>query len=219
MQDRQLYQQILGITSPWFVERVELKLESGEVNVHLSHPTSASWQCAECGRECPLYDHQPVRTWRHLDTCQYRTLMHAALPRTECPEHGVRVVRVSWAEPGSHFTVLFERLAIDWLQEACQQAVARQLDLSWDEIHAIMERAVRRGLARRKADDLPHLGVDEKAFLRGHQYVTIVVDTWRIPVLQTRKPLFFSGQALDAGAASGSERMSCGVQRHTVPGF
>src|SRR5579872_2426818 len=78
MQDRQLYQQILGITSPWFVERVELNLESGEVNVHLSHPTNASWQCAECGRECPLYDHQPVRTWRHLDTCQYRTLMHAA---------------------------------------------------------------------------------------------------------------------------------------------
>ena len=187
MQDRQLYQQILGIMSPWFVERVELKLESGEVNVHLSHPTSASWQCAECGRECPLYDHQPVRTWRHLDTCQYRTLMHAALPRTECPEHGVRVVRISWAEPGSHFTVLFERLAIDWLQEACQQAVARQLDLSRDEVHAIMERAVRRGLARRKADDLPHLGVDEKAFLRGHQYVTIVVDTWRSRVLYVAK--------------------------------
>ena len=149
MQDRQLYQQILGIVSPWVVERVELKLEDGDVHVHLTHPPDASWMCPECGRQCPLHDHQGIRTWRHLDTCQYQTLLHATLPRTNCPEHGVRLVSVSWAEPGSHFTALFERLAIDWLQEASQQAVARQLDLSWDEIHGIMERTVRRGLARR----------------------------------------------------------------------
>ena len=54
MQDRQLYEQILGIASPWFVERVELKLEQGEVRVYLKHSEQAVWHCAECGRECPL---------------------------------------------------------------------------------------------------------------------------------------------------------------------
>jgi transposase len=183
MQDRQLYQQILGIMSPWSVERVELKLGEGEVHVHLSHSENSAWKCPECGRTCPVYDHQPERRWRHLDTCQFQTVLHASLPRTNCPEHGPRVVGVSWAEPGSHFTALFERLAIAWLQEASQQAVAQQLGLSWDEIHGIMQRAVKRGLARRKADELPHLGIDEKSFRRGHKYATIVVDIWRSRVL------------------------------------
>jgi hypothetical protein len=40
----------------------------------------------------------------HLDTCQYRTILHAAPPRSQCPEHGVRVVKLAWAEPHSRFT-------------------------------------------------------------------------------------------------------------------
>lgn len=183
MQDRQLYQQILGITAPWFVERVELRLEEDEVHVHLAHERQAVWSCPECGEACPLYDHGPERTWRHLDTCQYRTLLHAAVPRTECPEHGVRTVPVAWAEPGGHFTALFERLAIDWLEAASQSAVAARLGLSWDEVHGIMERAVRRGLKRRKTEAIPYLGVDEKAFRKRHRYATIVTDLERSRVL------------------------------------
>src|ERR1700735_2040426 len=94
-----------------------------------------------------LYDHQAERQWRHLDTCQYRTILHAAPPRSQCSEHGVRVVGLPWAEANSRFTALMEGLAIAWLKHASQKAVAEQLRLSWDEIHGIMERAVERGLA------------------------------------------------------------------------
>jgi len=121
--------------------------------------------------------------WRHLDTCQYRTILHAEPPRSNCEKHGPRVVKLLWAEPGSRFTLLFERLAIDWLKAASQKAVAGLLDLSWDEIHGVMERAVARGLARRQAEKLTHVGVDEKAFRKGHQYFTIVNDLDRSRVL------------------------------------
>jgi transposase len=176
MQDHQLYQQILGLTAPWHVARVELKLEEDKVHVHLGHDPQAAWPCPECGRTCPLHDHAAERTWRHLDTCQYQTLLHATLPRTDCPEHGVRVVRVAWSEPHSRFTALFERLVIDWLLAASQTKVAERMGLSWDEVHAIMERAVRRGLQRRKKEPLPYVGVDEKAFRKGHRYATLVND-------------------------------------------
>jgi len=176
MQDSELYGRILGISAPWHVERVDLQRQQGEVHVYLVHEDKPEWPCTECGASCPLYDHQAERQWRHLDTCQYRTILHAAPPRSECREHGVRVVKLPWAEPHSRFTALMEGLAMAWLKQASQKAVAEQLHLSGDEIHAIMERAVERGLARRKAEPIPYLGVDEKAFRKGHKYLTLVND-------------------------------------------
>ena len=78
-------------------------------------------------------------------------------------------MKLPWAEPSSRFTALFEALAIAWLKAASQKAVGDQLGLSWDEIHGIMERAVKRGLQRRQAESIRHLGVDEKAFRKGHK--------------------------------------------------
>jgi transposase len=53
---------------------VELKLEAGEIDVHLRHQEMLEWPCPECGAACKLYDHEPDRQWRHLDTCQYQTI-------------------------------------------------------------------------------------------------------------------------------------------------
>lgn len=119
-------------------------------------------------------------TWTRAST---KTVLHAEPPRSNCQEHGPRVVRLPWAEPGSRFTLLFERLAIDWLKATSQKALGELLDLSWDEIHGVMQRAVQRGLARRRAEPLIHIGVDEKSFRKGHQYMTIVNDLARGRVL------------------------------------
>ena len=43
MQDRQLHEQILGIRSPWYVERVELQLVKngkGAMRAYRDHPTA-----------------------------------------------------------------------------------------------------------------------------------------------------------------------------------
>ena len=60
---------------------------------------------------------------------------------------------------------------------------AELLKLSWDEIHGIMERAVQRGLSRRQAELVAEIGVDEKAFRKGHSYLTLVNDLVRGRVL------------------------------------
>jgi transposase len=187
MQDCELYRRILGIESPWFVSSVELVATAKEVRVVLAHKPGVEWPCPECGKLCLLHDHQETRRWRHLDTCQFRTILCADPPRSNCPKHGARVVNLPWAEAHSRFTALFEALAIDWLKAASKSAVRELLGLTWDEVDGIMNRAVRRGLSRRAVEPVAKIGFDEKAFRKGQDYLTIVTDLSRGRVLYVAK--------------------------------
>ncbi len=115
MQARELYQEILGLKSPWSVSKVTLNLEQQQADVFVEHPSGTKFCCPECSETLPCYDHTSERQWRHLDSCQFKTVMHASIPRVNCPEHGVKQVRMPWAEEGSRFTILFKRFPIQVL--------------------------------------------------------------------------------------------------------
>jgi transposase len=169
------------------VSRVNLDPVAGRVDVWTEHAKKARFCCPECDKDCGLYDHDEERVWRHLDSCQFQTFLHARIPRVRCDEHGVKQARVPWAEPKSRFTMLFERLAIEVMLSMDIKNSARLLRLSWDEAHHIQERAVARGLARREAASPRLLGVDEKAIAKRHQYATVLVDLEQSRVLEVAK--------------------------------
>lgn len=110
-------------------------------------------------------------------------VLTAEVPRVQCPEHGVLLVHVPWAEPGSRFTAMFEAIVIDLLKVAPISAVADHMRLSWDQVDGIQSRAVERGLRRRQAKPVSEVAVDETSFQRGHEYVTVVSDRSRNVVL------------------------------------
>ena len=219
VQDRDLYARILGLVDPWQVHDVHLDVKGEEVRVSVAAKPDASHACPECGKACPGYDTRK-REWRHLDTCQFKTILAADVPRVNCKEHGVRQVNVPWAEPGSGFTALMEAVVINWLLSlASIKTVAEQLRLSWDEVDGIMGRAVARGLLRRKRVAVRRIGVDETSFQRRHEYVTIVTDLDNSRVLhvadgRNRESLdaFFRGLDADQLAAIEAVAMDmCGA--------
>jgi len=175
MLDTELYSRILGIVAPWSVDRVELSDDAQVVTVSLSHDRSVPLHCPECNQSAPGYDRRQ-RQWRHLDTCQFTTIVSASVPRVQCPEHGVRQINVPWAESGSGYTALFEALVIDLRTATSTRRVAALIGLGWDAVDGILHRAVARGLARRTMTAPVHLGVDAIAVTRGHRYQTILSD-------------------------------------------
>lgn len=179
MRDTELYYHLLGLKEPWVVSEIKLDVTEQRVDVWVEHPKGLQWPCPECGVEGPLYDHGMERVWRHLDSCQFQTFLHARPPRVECPEHGVRQVRVPWAEPHARFTVLFERFAIEVLGHTHIEAGREILRISWDEAWHLIERAVRRGQIRKPKRIVAQLGIDEKSVGSGQDYVTVVCDLER----------------------------------------
>lgn len=178
------YALLLGIGSPWEVETVELKLQERKVEIQLDWHWGADAQCPECGRKCSIHDRAPERTWRHLDTMQFTTLIRARTPRSKCPEHGVKTMTVPWAAPQGRFTLLFERFAVEvLLASASVSQACGLLGIGWDTAQEIMRRAVERGLDRRQLEGLKHLGMDEKSFKRGQSYITLLTDLEKSRVL------------------------------------
>jgi len=170
------YRMLLGLDDAWLVKSVDLSMESKRVVISLEH-RGGRLTCPDCGVSSTRADTAPERTWRHLDTMQFETILQARTPRCACEKCGVKTIDVPWAGKHSRFTLMFEAFAIRVLQ-ACSSVkqAAALLRLDWDTVQGIMKRAVDRGLDRRETDQITHVGIDEKSFLRGQNYVSVMTD-------------------------------------------
>lgn len=175
VRDTEIFASLLGLTEDWKVSSVDLVLEASSVRIVVEHVGKT--RCPVCQAACPVYDHAEERLWRHLDTMQFMTFVACRIPRVNCKEHGVKQLEVPWAGPKSRFTEMFECLAIRLLQMTrCQSRTAGILRLNPGQVHALMHRAVNRGLSRRELGAVEHVSLDEKSFQKGHVYGSVMVD-------------------------------------------
>lgn len=170
------YAGLLDLREPWRVSEVRREPEVEQVRVRIEWPAGIAPVCPECGKPGIWHDSRE-RQWRHLDAMGHEVRLCCAVPRCRCAEHGVRSVRVPWAEPESRFTSHFEAFAVAVLL-ACRSLAqaADLLRLHWDSVQRLIDRAVARGLARRSIEGVKRVGLDEKSFQRGQRYVSLMTD-------------------------------------------
>ena len=133
MDEKSLYAHILNLSDPWQVKSLSLDENAGSVTVTIEIAENTRLACPTCGKSCSVHDHRH-RKWRHLDTCQFTTIVEADVPRIMCPEHGCLTLPVPWAGPGSRYTLLFESFVLSWLKISTVDAVRKQLKLSWNAV-------------------------------------------------------------------------------------
>ena len=170
------YGNMLGLTEGWKVSGVDLMLADKRLELRLAWQKAGAL-CPECAKSTTRHDLSSERRWRHLDSMGFETILTARVPLANCPEHGIVQMKVPWADKHSRFTLAFEAFAIKVLQASRSVAAARQLlRVGWECIHNIMNRAVERGVDRRVWEGVKTVGMDEKSFLRGQSYASVLYD-------------------------------------------
>jgi transposase len=166
---------ILGLPEPWYVTEVKFDHPNKTVHITIEFKRGSQFPCSICGGNWPVHD-TLERSWRHLDLFDYKTMIHAKLPRTECKTHGVRVIELKLAEKGSSFTAQFETLVLSFAKEMSVAAVAVLVRIHEDSVWRILERYVMREVEKIDLSGLKIVGIDEFAYKSDYEFMTIFGD-------------------------------------------
>ncbi len=183
----------LGLAVPWQVVSVEFDPPAGRLDIGLDFPRGARFGCPEPGCAqlvCAVHD-TTDKTWRHLDFFEHQAYLSARVPRVQCPEHGVHLVDVPWARPGSGFTLLFEVAMLAYAKQMPIAPLARMAREHDTRIWRVIEHHVNTARARIDFSEVVDLGIDETSARRGHDYVSIFMDL-------TEKRVLFATEGRDA---------------------
>ncbi len=167
----------LGVTPPWKLvgQRLDTDKRPKELHIEVAADRGARFPCPDCGKPCKAHDFGEF-TWRHLNFFQHHCYITAKVPRTDCPDHGVKRIQVPWAREGSRFTLLFEQAAVILAREMPVLAAARIIGITDQRLWRIIEHYVGQAVARLDLGRLKAVGLDETASKRGHNYVTVFID-------------------------------------------
>ena len=175
---------LLHIDDSFHISRIERTSEpEAMIRIYLEYRLS---YCEIDGKRYNLHDHSPVRTWQHLSWFEYPCFIVCRLPRYIDSAGKVKTMEVSFARKGKSYTRLFSAHVISALHEIkVQHTVANLFQTSPYIVRSIMENSVNNALeARGEVTDLRTISLDEKAFKKGHNYATILIDSQKDYVVE-----------------------------------
>ena len=107
MKDTGLYQQLLGIESPWRVSVVNLSIADKRVVVEVELKPQEWADPTDPTRRAHVHGWTD-RQWCHLDSCGFETLIQARVPQLKYASGQVEELLVAWAERYARITRAME---------------------------------------------------------------------------------------------------------------
>jgi len=204
MRDTDLFQLALGLKPPWQVVSCEFDVEKHRLDLEIDFPRGSVFTCPSCGAGgCSAHDTEK-HSWRHLNFFQHEAYLTARVPRVYCKGCGIKTVEVSWARPGSGFTLLFEALIMVMAKAMPVKSIANILNEHDTRLWRVLDHYVQKSRKESDFSAVTEIGVDETSSKRGHNYVTLFVD------LKPPKILF----ATEGKDASTLQRFKADLEAH-----
>jgi transposase len=163
------------------VVQIEEDAATQTLVIYLDRRAHRRLACGKCGRATGRIakTRRPVRRWRDLAVREHVVELVYAPCRVRCPQCGLRVERVPWADAWQRVTHALARAVAQLARELAWSAVAHHFRLNWKTIAAVVEGAVLWGLQHRRWEPLHMIGIDEVSRRKGQKYLTIVYDLGR----------------------------------------
>jgi transposase len=137
-------------------------------------------RCGCCGQQVRRTKGRTKRRlWRDLKIRKLPLVLAYTPRRVVCPDCGVRVEQVPWAERWSRVTKSLAGAVAGLARRTDLSTVAHQFSINWKTVAGVLHRVVQWGLAKRRKRPLRILGLDEVSRKRGHKYLTLVYDLER----------------------------------------
>ena len=161
---------------------------TGELHIYIDYERGSKFPYPNADVDSEVlvgaYDDKQM-TWRHLNFWQYRTYIHANVPRVGDKARGLkpRKIEVPWARSQSGFTLLFESFIVELTKYMPPANVAAIVGENDTRLWRIIRHYVAGARAKADYSKVTKLGVDETS-KKGQKYVTVFAN------LETRKVLY-----------------------------
>lgn len=175
MNSEKIFELALGLSSPWYVSKIDLRESESKKELHIIIDYASGYFVDNIGKST-VYD-RVERTWRHLNFFEHECYLHCKVPRVMDKGKKVKRVEVPWARPGSGFTLLFEAFSMCLIeQEMAVNKVGNLVKEYPNRIWTIFNYWI--SIAYHQADhsSIKSLGIDETSSKKGHDYITVAMD-------------------------------------------
>lgn len=132
--------------------------------------------CSGCGQRRPGYDRLAPRRFEFVPLWGIAVFFVYAMRRVACPQCGVTVEQVPWGDGNCQLTTSYRWFLATWARRLSWSEVASIFQTSWDSVCRAVDHAVAWGLAHRDLSGVTAVGIDEIAWHKGHNYLTLVYD-------------------------------------------
>jgi transposase len=156
--------------------KVRILEEDGKLAIEVEVKARSNGRpiCSGCGHPAPGYDRLAKRRFEYVPLWGIAVFFLYAMRRVACPQCGVKVERVPWAEGKSRLTISYQWFLSRWAKRLSWQETARVFGTTWEHVFRSVKHAVLWGLRHRDLDGIEAIGVDEIQWQRGHKYLTLV---------------------------------------------
>ena len=185
---KNLFEQALGITSPWFIQSIEFNLEEKRLDIKIDFQKGSKFlyesnnDSENISGTFPVHD-TIEKKWRHLNFFQHDCYLTCRVPRVKLDNGKVRHIKTPWEGLSNGFTLLLEAFLLQLCYAMPVASVSKLSGIEEKRIWRMLNRYI--GTAEKDTDmsNITKIGIDETS-MSGHDYITTVVN------LDTNKTIF-----------------------------